>query len=48
MIKGKSQIRVIVVKEFEENSKASAISYKHLDFECDSDIADDIKKIKQL
>ena len=43
MIKGKSQIRVIVVEEFEENSKAAAISYKHLDFECDSDIADDIR-----
>ena len=33
----------MVVEELNDNQKTSSISYKHLDFECDSDIADDIK-----
>jgi hypothetical protein len=34
----------LVVEELNDNQKtSSSISYKHLDFECDSDIADDIK-----
>jgi len=40
---GKSQIRVLVVEDSNENPKTSSLSYKHLDFECDSDIAEDIK-----
>ena len=41
---GKTQIRVLVAEELSDQLKASAVTYKHLDFECESDIAEDIKR----
>ena len=42
---GKSQIRVLVVEEEtnDQSKVATNMAYKHLDFECDTDIGEDIK-----
>lgn len=45
-VAGKSQIRIIVVEEEQSSSTSTspAVVYKHLDFECESNVADDIIK----